>query len=158
MVISYSENRSFASISNYVTVAVHAAHSKTITVLLNDHRRRPSKLITRYRIYILYLLWKSSTRHSKLKTHSYTSLYSIHIGPNATYLLTRNAADEHVNLISIKIKRICSITNKHDTEVALTIVHRWAHFDSVYAFVSQLTLIGWQKTFFGLLYCIFSSV
>jgi len=39
-----------------------------------------------------------------------TQLYKpIQYTHSATYLLTRNAADEHVNLISIKIKRICSI-------------------------------------------------
>jgi len=54
-----------------------------------------------------------------IKTHSYTSLYSKYT-QSATYLLTRNAADEHVNLISIKIKRTCFVTNKQDTEVALT--------------------------------------
>ena len=37
-----------------------------------------------------------------IKTQLYKPIQYTH---SATYLLTRNAADEHVNLISIKIKR-----------------------------------------------------
>ena len=64
------------------------------------------------------IVYKAQTIEYKriLKKHRYTSIQYTH---GATYLLTRNAADEHVNL-SIKIKRICSITNKQVTEVALT--------------------------------------
>ena len=71
--------------------------------------------------YSLYLLWRSYTRHSWLKNineykneYKNTQLYKpIQYTHSATYLLTRNAADEH-GLISIKIKRICSITNKQE--------------------------------------------
>ena len=69
---------------------------------------------------ILYLLWKSCTRHSRLENineYKNTQLYKpigLQYTHSATCLLTRNAADEHVNLISIKIKRICSITTKQE--------------------------------------------
>jgi len=67
------------------------------------------------RYYIYYE--KSYTRHSRLKNINWykneyknTQLYKpIQYTHSATHLLTRNAADEHVNLISINIKRICSI-------------------------------------------------
>ena len=71
----------------------------------------------RAHIFIMKIVHKAQQTIENINEYKNTQLYKpiqyTHIN-NATYLLTRNAADEHVNLISIKIKRICSTTNKQE--------------------------------------------
>ena len=91
---------------------------RTVTGIITGHNiiSRHINIMGLNNIFIM----KTCTRHSRLEnineyknTQLYKPIQYTH-RPSTTYLLTRNAADEHVNLISIKIKRICSITNKQE--------------------------------------------